>query len=121
MRAIVWAFGLTVIAVQFSGAEVIGTATVISDEAAIYNGEEIVSRAKKGDRLDITAVKGDWYGVVPEGGWIHKKYVRYQLVSKEPDSSVPQTHAGQLRYVVRSLLPALPRVPFGRGGGRRAG
>jgi len=43
MRAIVWAFGLTVIAVQFSGAEVIGTATVISDEAAIGSGSHLES------------------------------------------------------------------------------
>ena len=78
----IWtALYLAALTPQASQAEVIGTAAVTSDEAPIYKGQEVVARAKKGDKLNVSAVKGEWYGVIPVGGWVHKKHVEYVAIS----------------------------------------
>ena len=56
----------------------IGQLTVIAEKASIYRGKDVVGTAKKGDTFAVSAIKGDWYGVLPTRGWIHKKFIEYQ-------------------------------------------
>jgi formylglycine-generating enzyme required for sulfatase activity len=59
-------------------AAVIGKATVTADRAPIMQGDETLATAKKGDTFDVTKVKGNWFGLDPSQGWIHKSNVRYE-------------------------------------------
>ena len=66
---------------MFSGAApaaVIGKAVVTADQAPVMSGKQVISTARKGDTFDVTEVKGDWFGVAPSQGWIHKSNVRYE-------------------------------------------
>ncbi len=66
-------------------AAVIGKATVTADQAPVMSGKQVVVTAKKGDTFDVTEVKGDWFGVAPTQGWVHKSNVRYEPGAPEPD------------------------------------
>jgi hypothetical protein len=73
-------FSLGILA-MFSGAvsaAVIGKATVTADQAPVLSGKQVIATAKKGDTFDVTEAKGDWFGVAPSQGWIHKGNVRYE-------------------------------------------
>jgi hypothetical protein len=59
-------------------AAVIGKATVTADQAPVMSGKQVVATAGKGTVFDVTEVKGDWFGVAPSQGWIHKSNVRYE-------------------------------------------
>ena len=66
---------------MFSGAPaaaVIGRAVVTADQAPVMSGKQVIATAKKGDTFDVTELKGDWFGVAPSQGWIHKSNVRYE-------------------------------------------
>jgi len=56
---------------------VIGKATVTADQAPVMSGNQVIATAAKGVVFDVTEVKGDWFGVAPSQGWIHKSHVRY--------------------------------------------
>ena len=58
-----------------------------SDEAPIYKGKEVAARAKRGDKLNVSSVKGEWYGVIPAGGWVHKKHVEYVAISANGETA----------------------------------
>lgn len=51
---------------------------VTVDQAPIMQGKERIATAKKGDVFSATSVNGDWYGVLPSHGWIHKSNVQIQ-------------------------------------------
>jgi hypothetical protein len=59
-------------------AAVIGKATVTAEQAQVMSGKQVIATAKKGDTFDVTEEKGDWFGVAPSQGWIHKSNVRYE-------------------------------------------
>ncbi len=59
-------------------AAVIGKATVTADQAPVMSGKEAIATAAKGVVFDVTEVKGDWFGVAPSQGWIHKSNVQFQ-------------------------------------------
>jgi len=61
-----------------SKTKAIGQLTVVAERASIYRGKDVVGTAKKGDTFTVSAIKGDWYGVLPTRGWIHKKYIEYR-------------------------------------------
>jgi hypothetical protein len=66
---------------MFSGAApaaVIGKAVVTADQAPIMQGGKTIATAKKGDTFDVTGANGDWFGLSPSQGWIHKANVRYE-------------------------------------------
>ena len=83
MRSAIWMFAAVVITSQVGRAEVVGTATVTAEDAAIYRGQDVVAQAHKGDTLQVSAVRGEWYGVISAGGWIHAKHVEYAPISGE--------------------------------------
>lgn len=56
--------------------EGIGTATVISDEAPIQTGTNVIARIKKDAELSVYEVKEEWYRVMPQG-WIHGRFVQF--------------------------------------------
>jgi len=87
---------------QIAYAEVVGTATVIVDDAAIYRGQAVVAQAHKGDTLQVSAVRGEWYGVISASGWIHAKNVKYAPKSDE----VPARPATAGDTVVAALKAA---------------
>jgi len=61
-----------------SGAQIGGgKVTVTAEQAPVMQGKETVLTAKKGDVFDVSEFRGDWYGVLPSRGWIHKANVRY--------------------------------------------
>ncbi len=66
------------LAAALAHAAVIGKATVTAEQAPVMSGKQVVATAKKGDVLDVTELKGDWFGVAPSQGWIHKANVRYE-------------------------------------------
>jgi len=68
--------------------KVLGHATVVAESAPIYRGKEQIATAKKDEKLEVTQVRGDWYGVIPAGGWLHKKYVDYTAKSDEGASGI---------------------------------
>jgi len=69
--------------------KVLGHATVVAETAQVYRGKEVIATAKKGDKLSISAVQGDWLGAVEAGGWIHKKHVDY-VPRSEQSATGPQ-------------------------------
>jgi len=98
-------------------AEVVGRATVTADEAPIYRGQEVVGKAKKGDVLEITMIRGDWYGAVPANGWIHKKFVSFEPASaqatQKPNGTAPPA-AGVKPEDADAMLKLLGEGPEGR-------
>ena len=77
MRALLCA-GILCAAVAAGHAAVIGKATVTAEQAPVMQGKDTVLTAKKGDVFDVNEIAGDWYGVLPSRGWIHKANVRYE-------------------------------------------
>jgi hypothetical protein len=65
-------------------AAVIGKATVTAEQAPVMSGKQVIATAKKGDTFDVTELKGDWFGVAPSQGWIHKSNVRYEPAGPAP-------------------------------------
>jgi tetratricopeptide (TPR) repeat protein len=55
-----------------------GKVTVTTDQAPVMKGKDTVFLAKKGDVFDVSGMRGEWYGVLPSRGWIHKANVRYE-------------------------------------------
>jgi len=66
-------------------AAVIGKATVTADQAPVMQGKETLLAAKKGDTFDVTEANGDWYGLAPSGGWIHKSNIRFEPAPASPE------------------------------------
>jgi hypothetical protein len=66
---------------QTAQAQVIGKANVTADQAPVMQGRETVLTAKKGDTFDVIAINGDWYGVLPSRGWLHKTNVYYDPIT----------------------------------------
>ena len=62
----------------------IGKVTVTAEQTPIMQGKETLLTAKKGQAFDVSEVKGDWYGVLPSHGWIHKANVRFEPVAPGP-------------------------------------
>ena len=91
LAAAVWAFPAP------ASAAVIGKAVVTAEQASVMQGKEAVASVKKGDVLDVTEVKGDWFGVAPTLGWIHKSNVRFEAAAAPPSGSTGGTkpHDGQ--------------------------
>jgi len=69
----------------------IGKVTVTAEQAPIMQGKEVVLTAKKGDTFDVAEIKGDWYGVLPSRGWIHKANVRFEPNVAERPAGAPVT------------------------------
>jgi hypothetical protein len=67
-------------------------------------GKDTVASVKKGDVLDVTEVKGDWFGVAPTLGWIHKSNVRFEATAAPLPAAPPST-----------TPPALPPLPADMG------
>lgn len=69
-------------------AEVLGKVTVVTDDALVHRGATVIAKAKKGQTYEVTGINGDWYGVMPVSGWIHKKHVRFEAAATaEPAAS----------------------------------
>lgn len=79
----------------------IGKVTITADEAPVLKGKETIATAKKGDVMDVTEIRGNWYGVLPHRGWIHSKYVKFEKA--RPKS--PATASSQ------KLLPSQAAPP----------
>jgi hypothetical protein len=77
MRVLLGAAVLCIVA-SAAQAAVIGKATVTAEQAPVMQGKDVVLTAKKGDTFEVSEVKGDWYGVAPSRGWIHKANVRFE-------------------------------------------
>jgi len=103
------------------GAEVIGKITVIVDKAPIYRGGEVVGEAQKGQTFGVTAVHGDWYGVIPVLGWVSKEHARFEeLPSRSDDGrsvtgdqfSIDQSYSGKYSQhrKFRSLVETLTQT-----------
>jgi hypothetical protein len=78
MRALLIAAFVCCLAAALAHAAVIGKATVTAEQAPVMSGKQVIATAKKGDTFDVTEEKGDWFGVAPSQGWIHKGNVRYE-------------------------------------------
>ncbi|MCX5653823.1 MAG: formylglycine-generating enzyme family protein [Planctomycetota bacterium] len=86
---------------------VIGKATVTADRAPIMSGKEEIATAQKGIVFDVTEVKGDWYGVAPYHGWIHKANVHYEPAA--PAAAAPAPPApGTPTLAPAAQAPAAP-------------
>jgi hypothetical protein len=106
---------LAALMVSVAHAAVIGKAVVTADQAPIMKGKETVATAKKGDVLDVTQENGDWFGVAPTQGWIHKSNVRYEPAAPAgapKAESVVAANAG--RVAQRASRPALSPDGFMR-------
>ena len=77
------------IASASSQAAIIGKVTVTADQAPIMLGKNIVQTAKKGNVLDVTQVKGDWYCVLPTHCWVEKTNVTYEPVAAPAAGVLP--------------------------------
>ncbi len=75
-----------------ASAAVIGKAVVTAEKASVMQGKEAVASVKKGDVLDVTEMKGDWFGVAPTRGWIHKSNVRFEAAAA-PTPAAPAAPA----------------------------
>lgn len=78
----------------------IGKVTVTADQANVMQGKNVLFTAKKGDTFEISEQKGDWYGLLPSRGWIHKANVRYEPA--EPLGAVAVVKTGP-----QEIIPAL--------------
>jgi len=74
-------------------AAVIGKATVTADQAPVMSGKQTIATAKKGDTFDVTELKGDWFGVAPSQGWVHKSNVRYEPAPPRQDALLNESDA----------------------------
>jgi hypothetical protein len=74
-------FGPTMAAAPGGHAAFIGKVTVTAEQAPVMSAKDTLLLAKKGDVFNVTAVNGDWYGLAPSRGWIHKSNVSYQPLS----------------------------------------
>jgi len=88
-------------AVQAAG---IGKVTVTADQAPVMSGKDVVQTARKGDVLEASEIKGDWYGVLPTRGWIHKSNVRFEPAAP---AGAPKASASG---VAAPVAPAVPRA-----------
>jgi len=88
MRTLLCA-GILLAVASAAHAAVIGKATVTADQAPIMRGDETIATVKKGDILDVTKVKGNWFGLDPSQGWIHKSHVRYDPILPASPAAPP--------------------------------
>jgi len=66
-----------------------GTFVTLDDDAPILTGKngKVKATAKKGEVLEVIEVRGDWYIVRPNRGWIHKQYVNPLPSSSRSDGA----------------------------------
>jgi uncharacterized protein (TIGR03067 family) len=89
-------------------AAVIGKVTVTAEQAPVMQGKEAVLTAKRGDVFGVTQIDGDWYGVLPSRGWIHKANVRYE--ASLPLGAVQPTGSSTV-VPAASAAPPAPAAP----------
>ena len=94
---------LLTVAVHGAG---IGKVTVTAEQAPIMQGNETILTAKKGDTFDVSEAKGDWYGVLPSRGWIHKASVRYE---PSAPAVAPADKAGPAVAAETGATPGQPK------------
>jgi len=94
---------------------------VVTDEARVKLGKEVLATLKKGDEVPVISEKGDWLGVkvqTAEGekiGWVHSKYVEKVVVEKPkppletPVKTEPVVAPGPAATGVEPA-PAIPSV-----------
>jgi len=90
-------------------AAIIGKVTVTAEQAPVMQGKEAVLTAKKGDTFDVSDIKGDWYGVLPSRGWIHKANVKYEAAPLTPPKPV-STQARPGPIWAKIVLDFVPRI-----------
>jgi len=93
----------------FAWAGGLGKVTVTAEQAPLMQGKETVLTAKKGDTFDVSGVKGDWFGVLPSRGWIHKGNVKYEAPSPNPVSPDAHTSQGKGGENVGTVSPKIPQ------------
>ena len=81
MRTLLCLGIVSLAAATLAHAAVIGKATVTAEQAPVMSGKQVIATAKKGDTFDVTELKGDWFGVAPSQGWIHKGNVRFEAAA----------------------------------------
>ncbi len=90
LRYVIWT-SVILLAATVCYAKELGRAKVLHEGAPIMRGKRVLARVKKGRTLSVYVIKGNWYGVMPYKGWIHKKYVSFTRAlgpSKAPAESV---------------------------------
>jgi len=92
-------------------AATIGRVIVTADQAPVIQGKETIASAKKGDALDVSEVKGDWYGVLPTRGWIHKSNVRFEPAAVTVEPSAPAAPAATNAAPAPAPGAARPAAP----------
>jgi hypothetical protein len=97
---------LLTVAVHGAG---IGKVTVTAEQAPIMQGNETILTAKKGDTFDVTELKGDWFGVAPSRGWIHKTNVRYDPSTPAAVPPPAKIEPAPATAVPPAAEPAVPK------------
>ncbi len=57
---------------------ILGTATIKVQQAHVRKGRKILATVEKGETLDVIQIKGNWYGVLPYEGWLHKNDIIFK-------------------------------------------
>jgi len=76
-------------------AAILGKVTVTADQAPVMSGKDLLMTVRKGESFDVIEVKGDWYGLSPSKGWIHKANVWFESATAGGSPSAAPT-AGEV-------------------------